>query len=100
MYVSSEIRQRSVYLESASKIDDGKLSHKSGKIMDKVIEWLQTKNDKGGLGAMKVCRSNYQKYLVASLDYSNKGECCVTICNYLDKILDTPDEAVEKHWDG
>ena len=92
--VSSEMGQRSVYLEAASKIDDCKISHKSAKIMDKAIEWLQTQNDKDGLGAMKVYRGKYHKYLVASLDYSKKGECRVTICNYLNETFD---ETMEKH---
>ena len=43
---------------------------------------------------MRVCRSNYHKYLVTSLDYSSKGECCVTMCNHLNEIFD---ETVEKH---
>ena len=38
--VSSEMGQRSVYLEAASKIDDCKISHKSAKIMDNAKEWL------------------------------------------------------------
>ena len=49
---------------------------------------------------MEVCGGKYHKYVAMSLDYSNKGECCVKICNYLDEILDVFDEAVEKHWVG
>ena len=64
--------QRSVYLEAASKINDRKILHKSAKIRDKAIEWLQTQNDKDGLGAMRVCRGKYHKYLVTSCDYSKK----------------------------
>ena len=99
MCILSEMGQRSVNLEAESKIDDCKILHKSTKIMDKVIEWLQTQSDKDGSGAMQVCRGKYRKYLVTSLDYSNKGECCVKICNYLDGILDAFDEAVAKHGD-
>jgi len=43
---------------------------------------------------MKVCRGKYHEYLVTSLDLLNKGECCVTMCNYLNKTFD---ETVEKH---
>ena len=49
---------------------------------------------------MKVRRSKYHKYLGMALDYLNKGGCCVTICNYLDEIIDTFDEAVKKHRGG
>ena len=86
--VSSEMGQRSLYLEAASKINESKILHKSAKIMDNRIEWLQTQNDKDGLGAMRVCRGKYHKYLVTSLDYSKKGECRVIMCNYLSETFD------------
>ena len=87
MCISSKMGQRSVHLEAASKIDDCMISHKSAKIMDKAIEWLQTKNDKDGSGAMKVCRGKYHKYLVMSHDYSKKGECRVIMYDYLNENL-------------
>ena len=40
MCISSEMGQRSVYLEAASKINDSKILHQCAKIMDKAIEWL------------------------------------------------------------
>ena len=94
MCVSSKMGQRGVHLDDASDVDDCKISHKSAKIMHESIKWLQTKKDKDGLGSMNVCRGKYHKYLVTSLDYSNKGECCVTMCNHLN---DTFDETVVKH---
>ncbi len=94
MSISSEMGQRSVHLEAASKINDRKVSRKSIKIMDKAMKWLQTQNDKDGLGAMKVCASKYHEYLVTSRDYSRKGKCHVIIRNYLNESFD---ETVEKH---
>ena len=35
-----------------------------------------------------------------ALEYLHKGECCVTMYNYLDGILDTCDKAGKKHGDG
>jgi len=35
-----EQRQRSVYLEAASKINDHKILHESAKVMDKAKGWL------------------------------------------------------------
>ena len=58
------------------------------------IEWLRTQNDMDGLGAMRVCRGKYHKYLVTSRDYSKKGECSVIMCNYLNETFD---ETVKKH---
>ena len=83
MCVSFKMGQRSVHLEAASDIDECKISHKSAKIMDKAIKWLRNKKDKDGLGAMKVSRGKYHKYLVTSLEYSNKGECRVAMCDHL-----------------
>ena len=68
MCVSSEMGQRSVYLEAASKINDRKILHQCAKVMDKAIEWLRTQNDKDGLGAIRVCRGKYHKYLVKSCE--------------------------------
>jgi hypothetical protein len=52
------------------------------------------------LGAMKVNRGKFHKYLGMSLDYSHKGQCRVTMYNYLDEILETFDKAVKKHGYG
>ena len=35
-----------------------------------------------------------------ALDYLHKGECCVTMYDYLDRTLDAFDEATKKHRDG
>jgi hypothetical protein len=35
-----------------------------------------------------------------SLDFSYKGQCCVTMCDYLDGILLAFHAAVKKHGDG
>jgi hypothetical protein len=41
-----------------------------------------------GLGAMKVIRGKIHKYLGMSLDFSEKGQCRVTMHDYLDGILE------------
>jgi hypothetical protein len=53
-----------------------------------------------GSGVMKVHRGKVHKYLGMSLDFSHKGQCCVTMYDYLDGILQTFDAAVKKHGDG
>jgi hypothetical protein len=85
------------------QIDDCKISHKSTKVVDNVIVWLQSKYEsifEDGSGAMKVHRGKHHTYLVMYLDYSHKGECRVTMYGYLDGILHTFDEAVKKHGEG
>jgi hypothetical protein len=49
---------------------------------------------------MKVHRGKVHKYLGMSLDFSHKGQCCVTMYDYLDGILEAFDEAVKKHSEG
>jgi hypothetical protein len=49
---------------------------------------------------MKVHRGKVHKYLGMSLDFSHKGQCRVTMYDYLDGIVQTFDTAVKKHGDG
>jgi len=56
MVISSGMGQKCVHPEAASKTYDHKVVHESNKIMDKVIKWLQTQDDKDGLGAMSLCK--------------------------------------------
>ena len=49
---------------------------------------------------MKVHRSQYHTYLGMALYYSHKGECWITMYNYLDGILHTFDKALKKHGKG
>ena len=48
---------------------------------------------------MKVHRGKVHKYLGMSLDLSHKGQCHVTMYDYLDGIQEAFDAAVEKHGD-
>jgi hypothetical protein len=60
-----------------SHFDDCKISHKSAKVVNKAIEWLQTEYEsifKDSLGAMKALRGKYHKYLGMALDYLHKGK--------------------------
>jgi hypothetical protein len=84
-------------------VDDCKISHASIKVVDESIDWLQAKYEsifEDGSGEMKVHRGKVHKYLGMSLDFSHKGQCCVTIYDYLDVILEVFDEAVKKHGEG
>jgi hypothetical protein len=71
-------------------IDDCKISHKSSAVIGNTITWLRTKCEsifEDGLGQMKVHRGKTHKYLGMSLDFSHKGQCQVTIHDYIDGIL-------------
>jgi hypothetical protein len=85
------------------QVDYCKILHVSTKVVDEAIEWIRTKYEsifKNGSGAMKFHRGKYHKYLGMALVYSHKGECRITIYDYLDDILDAFDKAVENHGDG
>ncbi len=71
--------------------------------MDTTIAWLQAEYEsifKDGLRAMKVHRGKIHKYPGISLDFSVKGQCCVTMRDYLDGILESFDLAMNEHGNG
>jgi hypothetical protein len=49
---------------------------------------------------MKVHRGKVHKYLGMTLDFSHKGQCIVTMHDYLDGILKAYDAAIDKHKNG
>jgi hypothetical protein len=68
-------------------------------VVDETIKLLQAENEsifKDGSGVMKIHRGKVHKYLGMSLDFSHKGQCCVTMYDYFDGIL----QAFKKHGDG
>jgi hypothetical protein len=50
-------------------------------------------------GEMKVHRGKVHKYLGMSLDFTNKGQCIVTMNDYLAEIVQAYDLAIAKHDD-
>jgi hypothetical protein len=83
--------------------DDCKISHKSSTVIDNMIAWLRTEYKsifKDGLGLMKVHRGKTHKYLGMMLDFSHKGQCQVTMHDYIDGILQAYDPAIKDHNDG
>jgi hypothetical protein len=96
MVISSGMGQKCVHPEAASKTYDSKVVHESVKIMDTVMKWLRTQDDKDDSGAIKVCASKHHEYLVKSREYSKKGKCRVMICD-CDYINKSFDGTVEKH---
>jgi hypothetical protein len=71
-------------------VDDCKLSHESPEVIDETIDWLREEYEsifEDGSGAMKVHRGKVHKYLGMTLDFSNKGQCVVTMFDYLDGIV-------------
>jgi len=70
-------------------VNDCKISHDCTKVVDATIKWLQAEYESifdDGSGVMKVHRGKVHKYLGMSLDFSHKGQCHVTMHDYLDGI--------------
>ncbi len=81
-------------------VDDCKLSHENSKVVDETIKWLRAEYEsifEDGSGDMKVHRGKAHKYLGMTLDFSHKGQCIVTVHNFLDGIIRTYDAAKDKH---
>jgi hypothetical protein len=84
-------------------VDDCKISHKSIKVVDESIDWLQAEYEsifEDGLGEMNIHKGKVHNYMVRSLDFSHKGQCRVFMYDYLDGILEAFDEAANKNGEG
>jgi hypothetical protein len=69
-------------------------------VIDETIGWLKeeyTSIFEDGSGTMKVHRGKVHKYLGMTLDFSNKGQCVVTMFQYLDGIMKAYDLVKSKY---
>ena len=67
------------------------------------IDWLKAEYEsifEDGLGVIKVHRGKVHKYLGMTLEFSHKGQCIVTMHDYLDGIMKAYDLAIDKHKNG
>jgi Reverse transcriptase (RNA-dependent DNA polymerase) len=77
-------------------VDDCKLSHVDPKVNDAFIEVLREQYEsifEDGTGQMKVSRGKIHKYLGMTIDFTVKGQCKVTMFDYIDEII----KMFEKH---
>jgi hypothetical protein len=84
-------------------MDDCKILHLIPKVVDKIIEWLQSEYEnvfKDGTSQMKVHRGKTHKYLGMSLDFSHANQCRVTLIDYVDEIVVAYDKALTELSDG
>ena len=71
-------------------VDDLKLSHADASANDDFIEALKSEYEsifEDGSGKMKVSRGKIHKYLGMTLDYSIKGQCKITMLDYIEETL-------------
>jgi hypothetical protein len=78
-------------------VDDCKISHEVPQVIDETIDWLKAEYEsifEDGSGEMKVHWGKVHKYLGMSLDFTNKGQCIVTMNDYLAEIVKAYDLAI------
>ena len=71
-------------------VDDCKLSHKSSRQTDRMIEYLRKEYERifeDGSGKMTVKRGKVHEYLGMTIDYSDPGQAKVTMLNYVEEAL-------------
>jgi hypothetical protein len=77
-------------------VDDCKLSHRTPKVMDKMIKWLRQEYEsifEDGSGQMTVSRGKVHTYLGMTLDYTLRGQVKIMMIGYVDEILTAFDKA-------
>lgn len=73
-------------------VDDCKISHRSPKVVDEMIDWLRVNYEsifEDGSGKMKVSRGKVHEYLGMTLDFTTPGIVRVTMFKYIDEIIMT-----------
>jgi hypothetical protein len=82
-------------------VDDCKLSHKDKTANDDFIQTLRDEYEsifEDGSGKMTVSRGKVHTYLGMKLDYGIKGQCAVTMFEYLEECIEAYDQATShKH---
>jgi hypothetical protein len=79
--------------------DDCKLSHRSSRANDNIIDWLHQEYEsifEDGSGKMTVSRGRVHKYLRMTLDYTVRGRVNILMFDYVDEIINAFDNAEPK----
>ena len=84
-------------------VDDCKISHVSGKVIDNIIDWLRRDYEsifEDGSGAMAVHRGKVHKYLGMTLDFSTKRQVKISMIDYVKEVVAAWDNAPKHNNDG
>jgi hypothetical protein len=80
-------------------VDDCKLSHRTTKVMDSMIEYLRQEYEsifQEGSSTMMVSIGKIHKYIGITLDYTVRGQVKITMFDYVDEIIAAFDKAEPK----
>jgi hypothetical protein len=84
-------------------VDDCKISHRSQKVVDDIIEWLRQDYEsifEDGSGKMKVNRGKIHKYLGMTLDFSVDKQVRISMVDYVKEVVAAWDNAPKPKDDG
>jgi hypothetical protein len=84
-------------------VDDCKISHVSGKVIDNIIDWLRRDYEsifEDGSGAMAVHRGKVHKYLGMTLDFSTKRQVKISMIDYVKEVVAAWDNVPKHNNDG
>jgi hypothetical protein len=76
-------------------VDDCKLSHRSSRANDNMIDWLQQEYEsifEDGSGEMTVSRGRVHKYLGMTLDYNVCRQVNISMFDYVNEIINAFDK--------
>jgi hypothetical protein len=80
-------------------VDDCKLSHRSSRANNNIIDWLHREYKsifEDGSGIMTVSRGRVHKYLGMTLDYTVRGRVNISMFDYIDETINAFDKAEPK----
>ena len=80
-------------------VDNCKISHKSTKVLDRIIEWLRQDFEKvfeDGSGKLKVHQGKVHEYLSMTLDFSTKHLVKILMEEYVKALITAWDKAAPK----
>lgn len=76
-------------------VDDLKISHKDPKVVDRIIETLES--EYGKVGQMTIRRGKIHDYLGMKLDFSKTGKIIIDMEEYINEILtEVPEDMIGK----
>ena len=76
-------------------VDDLKVSHKSEKVIDDFIKWVEDKYGDPQIGQVKAVKGKKHDYLAMNLDYSEDGKVKIDMTDYVKGILEAYPDPVK-----
>ena len=76
-------------------VDDLKVSHKSEKVIDEFIKWVEKQYGDPKIGQVKAVKGKKHDYLAMNLDYTEEGKVKIDMTDYVKGILEVYPDPVK-----